>query len=337
MYQYIDLKNTNDFSKLENAAEIIKSGGLVLFPTETVYGLGANGLDENAVKKIYLAKGRSFNNPINLLVSNMEMIESVAKNISPLEYQLMEAFFPGPFTIILEKREIVPDIVTAGQSLVGVRNPSGVIAKNLVEYSGVPIAAPSANISGKISGTSFEDIVKDFKDTIDLAIDGGNSEIGIESTIVKVIDGIPHILRPGSITEEQLLQFAPTVIKDFEDANSSNVNHAPHYTPNSNCILVYSKEKEKMIEEINKIATQYHNPCILSSHENIAYYQDKLVIDIGSQSNLNEIARNIFSCLKNADSLIPDIVIIEGVERNGIGTAIMNRLMKACKENYIEV
>ena len=337
MYQYIDLKNTNDFSKLKDAAKIIQSGGLVLFPTETVYGLGANGLDENAVKKIYLAKGRSFNNPINLLVSNMEMVESVAKNISPLEYKLMEAFFPGPFTIILEKREIVPDIVTAGQNYVGVRNSSGVIAKKLVEYSGVPIAAPSANISGKLSGTSFEDIVKDFKNNIDFAIDGGNSEIGIESTIVKVINGVPHILRPGSITEEQLLQFAPTVIKDFEDANSSNVNHAPHYTPNSNCLLVYSKDNKKMVDEINKIAAQYHNPCILASHENLSCYEGKSVIDIGSQYNLNEIAKNIFSCLQKADSFKPDIVIMEGVEKKGIGIAIMNRLMRACKDNYIEI
>ena len=201
MYQHIDLKNTNDFSKLKDAAKIIQSGGLILFPTETVYGLGANGLDKNAVKKIFLAKGRNFNNPINLLVSNLEMVESVAKNISPLEYKLMEAFFPGPFTIILEKREIVPDIVTAGQNYVGVRMPSGRIAQKLVELAGVPIAAPSANISGKLSGTSFKDILEDFKDKVDIAIDGGNSEIGIESTIVKVINGIPHILRPGSITE----------------------------------------------------------------------------------------------------------------------------------------
>ena len=139
MYTYIDLKNATNFSELKEAADIINSGGLVLFPTETVYGLGANGLVEDAVKKIYLAKGRDFKNPINLLVDSMEMIESVAKNISPLEYALMEAFFPGPFTIILEKQEVVPDIVTAGQSLVGVRMPSGVIAKKLVEYASVPI------------------------------------------------------------------------------------------------------------------------------------------------------------------------------------------------------
>ena len=272
MYTYIDLKNATNFSELKEAADIINSGGLVLFPTETVYGLGANGLVEDAVKKIYLAKGRDFKNPINLLVDSMEMIESVAKSISPLERTLMEAFFPGPFTIILEKREVVPDIVTAGQSSVGVRMPSGGIAKKLVEYAGVPIAAPSANISGKVSGTIFKDILEDFKDKVDCAIDGGNSEIGIESTIVKVIDNVPHILRPGSITEEQILQFAPAVIKDYEDEHSTNVNHANHYTPNSNCVLVYSKDNKKMVDEINKISSKYSKPCILSTHENFQKY-----------------------------------------------------------------
>ena len=337
MYKYIDLKNTNDYSELKKAANVIKSGGLVLFPTETVYGLGANGLDENAVRKIYIAKGRNFNNPINLLVSDMKMIENVAKDISPLEYKLMETFFPGPFTIILKKSEIVPDIVTAGQNFVGVRMPSGAIAKKLVEYSGVPIAAPSANISGKLSGTSFENILDDFKDKVDLAINGGNSEIGIESTIVKVIDNIPHILRPGSITEEQILQFAPQVIRDYEDENSDNINHANHYTPNSNCLLVYGNDNKKMVEKIKEIAKKYAKPCILALHENISFYEDNIVIDIGSKTNLNEIAKNIFANLRKADNLNPDIIIIEGIPKDGIGTAIMNRLMRACKGNFVEI
>ena len=337
LYEYIDLRNTNDYSELKETANVIKSGGLVLFPTETVYGLGANGLDENAVRKIYIAKGRNFDNPINLLVSNMKMVETVAKNISPLEYKLMEAFFPGPFTIILKKHEIVPDIVTAGKSFVGVRMPSGTIAQKLVEYSGVPIAAPSANISGKLSGTSFEDILDDFKDKVDLAINGGNSEIGIESTIVKVIDNVPHILRPGSITEEQILQFAPQVIKDYEDENSDNINHANHYTPNSNCLLVYGNDNKKMVAKIKEISNKYVKPCILASHENIAFYEGNTAIDIGSKANLNEIAKNIFANLRKADNLSPDIIIIEGVPKDGIGTAIMNRLIRACNGNFTEV
>lgn len=335
MEKIIDLKDKTDYSKLKDVANVIKSSGLVLFPTETVYGLGANGLDKNAVKKIYIAKGRNFNNPINLLVSNINMIKSVAKNISPLEYSLIEAFFPGPFTIILRKKEIVPDIVTANTPYVGVRMPSGIIAQKLVEYANVPIAAPSANISGKISGTSFEDIFEDFKDKVDCAIDGGNSEIGIESTIVKVIDEIPHILRPGSITEEQIKQFSHIVVKDYEDENSININHSNHYNPNSNCILVNSNDNLKIVERIKQIAKNYSKPCILSSHENITHYKDNFVIDYGSKLDLNEIAKNIFLCLKKADSYQPDIIIIEGIQEIGIGIAIMNRLIKACNGNCI--
>lgn len=337
MKKYIDLKNCNECSMIKEAGKIIKSGGLVLFPTETVYAIGANGLDANAVKKIYLAKERKFSNPINLLVSNMEMIENVAQNISTLEYRLMEAFFPGPFTIILQKSSIVPDIVTANKQFVGVRMPSGIIAKKLIEYAGVPIAAPSANISGKVSGTSFDDIFEDFKNKVDCAIDGGKSEIGIESTIVKVIDGIPHILRPGSITVEQIKEFAQEVINDYEDTGSLNVNHTEHYMPNSKCVLVYSNNNKKMIEKIKEISKQYVRPCVLSSHENLFQYNEVLTIDMGSKYNLDEIAKNIFTCLRKADAIAPDIIIIEGVEKRGIGVAIMNRLLKACKDDYVEV
>ena len=331
MEKYIDMKESNDYRKLKEVGDILRSGGLVLFPTETVYGLGANGLDASAVKRIYLAKGRGLNNPINLLVSNMEMVETVAENISPLEYKLMGTFFPGPFTIILRKRAIVPDIVTAGQPFVGVRMPNGIIARKLVEYAEVPIAAPSANISGKVSGTSFKDIFEDFKDKVDCAIDGGNSEIGIESTIVKVIDEVPHILRPGSITAEQIKEVAGKVINEYEDENSANVSHAEHYRPSSKCVLVYDEDTQKMAEKIKEMSKKYAKPCVICAHENIAYYNGILTIDMGEKEKINEIARNIFACLKKADALSPDIVFVEGVERKGIGVAIMNRLSKACK------
>ena len=337
MENFIDLKNSNDYSKLKIAGDIIKAGGLVLFPTETVYGLGANGLDENAVKKIYVAKNRNFNNPINLLVNSIKMIETVAQNISPLEYKLMEEFFPGPFTIILKKRNIVPNIVTANQEFVGVRMPSGVIAKTLIDYAGVPIAAPSANISGKVSGTNFNAIYEDFKDKVDCAIDGGNSEIGIESTIVKVVDNVPHILRPGSITAEQIKHFSSQVVNEYENLASTNINHSNHYTPNSKCVLVYSNDNKKMVEKINELANKCEKAVILSSSENKSCYNNKFIIDMGSKDNLDEIAKNIFSCLKKADNLTPDIVIIEGVKQNGVGIAIMNRLIKACNDNYIEI
>ena len=334
MAKILDLKNDNDYTKLEEVAQIIKNGGLVLFPTETVYGLGANGLDENAVKKIYIAKGRNENNPINLLVSNMEMINNIAKHISDLEYKLMESFFPGPFTIILKKKSIVPSIVTANGDTVGVRMSSGIIAKELVELAGVPIAAPSANISGKPSGTNFNDIYSDFKDKVDYMIDGGDSSIGIESTIVKVIDNIPHILRPGSITDEQIEKIAGTIIKDYENSVSNlPSSNYDHYTLNSKSLLVISNDNEKMVSKINEIANTYSFPVIIAKHENINRYNVKTIIDMGTL--LDDIAKNIFSNLRKADSFSPDIVIIEGVKNEDVGLAIMNRLMKACDDFII--
>ena len=189
---------------LEKAAQLIKQGKIVVFPTETVYGIGTNGLNEQAVKKLYEVKQRPLNKPISLLVSNMEMVNEIAKDITKIEYKIMEKFFPGPLTIILKKKDIVPDIVTAGQDTVGIRMPSGEIARKLVEMAGLPIAAPSANITGEPSGTNLQEIKKHFKKDVDFFIDGGNSEIGIASTIVQVVDGEIKILRQGSITLEQI-------------------------------------------------------------------------------------------------------------------------------------
>ena len=157
----LDLSNDQDYSKLQKASDIIKNGGLVIFPTETVYGLGTNGLDEDAVKKIYIAKGRKPDNPLILHICDIEMLGKIAKNISDIEFKLMNSFWPGPFTIILEKTDIVPYTVTGGLDTVAVRMPNNEIARNLIKYSDVPIAAPSANISGKPSGTSLSDIYKE--------------------------------------------------------------------------------------------------------------------------------------------------------------------------------
>ncbi len=189
---------------LEVAAELIKKGKIVVFPTETVYGIGTNGLDEKAIKRLYEVKQRPLNKPISLLVSNMEMVNLIAKDITEVEYKIMKKFFPGPLTIILKKKEIVPNILTAGQDTVGVRMPSGEIARKLVEYANVPIATPSANISGEPSGTNLQEIKKHFEGKVDYFIDGGNSELGLASTIVQVIDGKPQILRQGSITLEEI-------------------------------------------------------------------------------------------------------------------------------------
>ena len=204
---YINFKNDTIYTKLKEPANIIKNGGIVIFPTETVYGIGTNGLDENAVKKLYEVKKRPLNNPISLLVNNIDMINSIAKDITELEYRLIKEFFPGPLTIILKKKDIVPNILTANSNTVGIRMPANKIALKLIEYAGVPIATPSANIAGKPSETNIKNIMEDFKEQVDCYIDGGNSKLGISSTIVQVIDEVPHILREGVISAKQIHDF----------------------------------------------------------------------------------------------------------------------------------
>ena len=204
MEQYTNMKNNLNYDNLKEPAQIIKKGGIVIFPTETVYGIGTNGLDENAIRKLYEVKQRPLNKPISLLVNNIEMVEKIAKNITEVEYKLMERFFPGPLTIILEKRDIIPDILTSNTNTVGIRMPSGEIAKKLIEFAGVPIATSSSNISGKPSGTNITDIKKDFEGKVDCFIDNGESEIGVPSTVIRIIDNIPHILRQGTISEEEI-------------------------------------------------------------------------------------------------------------------------------------
>ncbi len=204
MQKYIDLTNTTNYIKLKQPAEIIRNGGIVLFPTETVYGIGTNGLNETAIKKLFKIKQRPLNKPISLLVNSIDMINKIAKDITEIEYSIIKEFFPGPLTIVLKKKDIVPNILTANDNTVGIRMPSNDIALKLIEYTGFPIATSSANISSQPSGTRLQDIIKDFDGKADCFIDSGPSKIGLSSTVVQVIDGIPHILRQGTITEKQI-------------------------------------------------------------------------------------------------------------------------------------
>ncbi len=204
MNNYIDFKNEKDYEKLKEVANVIKQGGIVIFPTETVYGIGTNGLDEVAIEKLYKIKERPLNKPISLLVSDFEMIKKVTKGISDIEYKIMKKFFPGPLTIILKKRDIVPDILTNGGDTVGIRMPDSEITRKLIEYVGLPIATTSANISGEKSGTNIEDIMKDFEGKVEYFINNGESKLGIGSTVVKVVENDTVILREGNIKKEEI-------------------------------------------------------------------------------------------------------------------------------------
>lgn len=204
MENFLNLKNSKDYQKLRYPADIIKNGEIVVFPTETVYGIGTNGLNKDAVERLYKIKERALNKPISLLVSDFDMIEKVVKDISEIEYKIMKNFFPGPLTIILNKKDIVPNLLTSGGSTVGIRMPDEEITRKLIGYAGVPIAAPSANVSGRPSGTYLQEIIKEFGDKVDYYIDGGKSKIGISSTIVKAENNTIKILREGSISKKEI-------------------------------------------------------------------------------------------------------------------------------------
>lgn len=337
--KYLDLKEDFDKNKLIEAAEYIKKGKLVLFPTETVYGIGANGLDSNAVKNIFIAKGRAQDNPLILHVSSIEMVEKIASEISSLEYEIMNKFFPGPLTLILKRKNIVPDVVTGNLDTVGIRMPSNIIAKSLIELSNTPIAAPSANISGKPSGTNIQDIFEELKDRVDYIIDGGDTLVGLESTVIRVIDNEIHILRPGKITKEDLEILGRKVIIDSHVLNDIVDNEEvlspgmkyKHYAPETKCLLVYSKDKNKLINKIKEMEDK--KTLVITNNDNLKYFDNA----ISYGQNLEDISHNIFKILRQVDNMDVDLVIIEGVEAIGLGLAIMNRLIRACSHNYIIV
>ncbi len=341
MTKYLDLKIDEDFfNKISDAAQAILNGDLVIFPTETVYGLGANGLDSEAVNKIFFAKGRNSDNPLILHIADFKMLDRVAQNISPLEKELMTKFWPGPLTIILNKKEVVPNNVSAGLNTVGVRMPKNPIALELIKQAGIPIAAPSANISGRPSGTNINDIKEEFWGKVDYIIDGGNTEVGLESTVVRVINDTIHILRPGKITQEDLLTVTDKVIVDAYVLNK--VDSGPvlspgvkyrHYAPNTSCILIYSDDEDRLISKILEEAKKYKSTLILTQDKHLKYF-DK-AISMGS--NLEEISHNMFKVLRQVDKYNVEMVIIEGVKAIGLGLAIMNRLLRASSYNYIEI
>ena len=338
MSKYIDLRNNYNINKLVDASKYINDGKLVLFPTETVYGIGADGLNEEAVKNIFIAKGRASDNPLILHVSNMDMINRIAYIESELEKKLIDNFFPGPLTIILKKKIIVPNVVSGGLDTVGVRMPENRIAHDLIELSNTPIAAPSANISGRPSGTNIKDIYDELNNKVDYIINGGDTNIGLESTVIRVIDNIIHILRPGKITYNDLSKYGKVIIdshvlgatKDNDKVLSPGMKYR-HYAPKTKCLLVYSDDKDKMIKKIQDMETS--NTLVITNEKNIHLFKNA----ISYGDTLEDISHNIFRILRSVDNLDKELIIIEGVKSKGLGLAIMNRLIRACSHNYIVI
>ncbi|MEG1143224.1 MAG: L-threonylcarbamoyladenylate synthase [Bacilli bacterium] len=340
MTKIFNWNNIINPDELNEIVDAIKEGKLIIFPTETVYGIGASIYNENALKNIFITKNRAQDNPLIVHVSSIEMIRTIVENISPVEEKLINTFMPGPFTLILPKKSNISPIITANSEYVGVRMPNNIIIKTIIESSNIPLAAPSANLSTKPSCTTLKDILEDFNNKVEYIIDGGDSLIGIESTVVKVINEIPVILRPGKITPEDIIKVVGKVniSKNLNKLATGNVESPgmkyKHYAPKSKCILIYSKNEYKLIEEINNNIID--NTYVLGFIEHKNKINTTNFYSLGSINNLEEISHNIFSLLREIDRLNPNLIIIEGVKKEGLGIAIMNRLIKSCSHNYIE-
>lgn len=343
---YYNWKQSINTDELQNVSKLINNGEVIVFPTETVYGIGANALDTEAVRKIFLAKGRPSDNPLIVHVADKEEIKQIAVIQTEVEQKLIDSFMPGPITIILKKKPIIPNIVSAGLDTVGIRMPSNKIAQKIIKTSKVPIAAPSANISGRPSCTRILDIREELESRVSVVIDGGNSNIGLESTVIKVIDDIPVILRPGKITPEQIEEVIGKVkidskvfekLLDDEKPESPGVKYR-HYAPKTKCKLIYSKDENKQIEMINNLIKGNNKIIVLclEEHKNKILVNKENIISIGYKSKKETIARNIYSALRDADSKGADLILIEGVEKSGLGIAIMNRLLRTCEYDYVE-
>lgn len=342
----IDKENIDKNSIIE-AADLIKDGKIVAFPTETVYGLGANGLNENAVKDLFKAKGRPQDNPLILHISSIDQLKPLVKEISDIAYECIERFWPGPLTILFKKSSLVPYIITGGLETVAIRMPNNQIALELIKQSNVPIAGPSANLSGKPSPTSASHVIQDLDGKIEMIIDGGSTGVGLESTVLDLSGDTPMILRPGGVTMEDLIEFIPNISQDIGTIKEGDniVPKSPgqkyrHYAPKAEMIVytgniddVVSKIKEQSFELINKGQIV----GIMATEETKNNYQLGTIISVGTRANKETIATNLFKTIRIFDDKKVDVILAEGVESDNIGMAIMNRMMKASGGKVIKV
>lgn len=334
-----------DMEKLSFAADIIRRGGTVCFPTETVYGLGANALDGNAVSDIFKAKGRPQDNP---LIIHLDSIENAVKYTFSEEnpyLSKLSGFFPGPITAILKKRSNIPDVVTSNLDSVGVRIPSHPVANAFLKLCGVPVAAPSANISGKPSPSCAEHVIEDLDGKVDVIISSGHTDVGLESTIITLVENPPVLLRPGGVTYEQLKEVLGDVGVSkavLGEMQADDVAFAPgmkykHYAPGADVFLV-SGEDEKAISFL-KQKQQAENCAILAFSEDIPHLTDGIVFDIGSKNNAEQHAHRVFELLRETDKYCGlDAVYVHITnDKSGLNLAVFNRLLKASAFRIINV
>ena len=344
METLIEKAGENDTAVYEKAGAIIKNGGLVAFPTETVYGLGGDAFNPDSSKKIYAAKGRPSDNPLIVHIAEMSALDKLSDNIPEILYDLADAFWPGPLTMIIKKKQDVPSETTGGLDTVAIRMPDHPVALQLIRAGGGYIAAPSANASGRPSPTLASHVEEDLNGRIDMIIDGGEVGIGIESTIVDLSGDVPMILRPGYVTRDMLervigtVETDPTLMKKTEGGRPK----APgmryrHYAPKGD-MQIFAGEMSSVAETINKRVRQSSRRCgILCSDESIRLYDDKGIIirSLGSRTDLRSVALNIYRALREFDDEGIEEIYAESFDTEGFGQAVMNRMLKAAGYNII--
>lgn len=328
-------------SQIKRAAEIIKNGGLVAMPTETVYGLAANALDEKAVSDIFTAKGRPQDNPLIVHISNFDMINKLVTSIPEIAQKCLEKFWPGPFTAILPKSDIIPKSVCAGLDTVAIRMPSNPIARALIEESSVPLAAPSANLSGSPSPTTANHVLLDLDGKIDAIIVAGKAEVGVESTVVTFVENPPRLLRPGGITAEQLREIIPDLAIDkavFSEPEKGKPVASPgmkykHYSPKANVIII-DGNSQKYIQYVNEHQSEHvYALCFDSDIEglNVPY------ISYGDENDSAGQAARLFDALRTLDSCGCKTCFARMPKIEGVGLAVYNRLIRAAAFEVIKL
>lgn len=334
MDKIITVKDKNDYDKLNEAAKALARGQLVAFPTETVYGLGANALDEQAVKSIFKAKGRPQDNPLIVHVAKKEDIEDLVKEITSDAKKIIDALMPGAITIILKKSNIIPDAVTAGGETVAIRMPSSPVARELIMRAGVPVAAPSANRSGKPSPTKAAHVKEDLEDEVFCIIDGGDCAYGLESTVLDLTCKVPTILRPGGVTYEELTGILDKVVGSSGEYDDKKAPKSPgmkyrHYAPSAQMSVFLGEDCD---EEINKEILKNTNKKIFVLLAEEKSFENAETIVLGKTAM--EYSQNLFDALRNADNMGADIILAHvPFSSGGIATALLNRIYKSCGGN----
>jgi len=343
----IDINNI-DKDKLRVAAEALKEGKVVAFPTETVYGLGANALNPAAVEKIFKAKGRPSDNPLIVHIADKEKVYELTKKIPEKAAALMDKLWPGPLTLVFEKSSIIPAIITAGLNTVGVRMPEHPVARELIRLAAIPVAAPSANVSGKPSTTTAQHVLEDLDGKIEIIVDAGSSRVGLESTVLDVTVDPPMLLRPGGITPKQIEDIIGHIDIDktiLGKVNADNIPKSPgmkykHYAPKAHVIIVKGENINNQVTKICNLAAEKKlegkKVGICATKQTIDNYKGFEAISIGDRNKPETIAAKLFSLLREFDAKGVEVILAESVDENGVGLAIMNRMVKAAGYDIIQ-